>query len=431
MEENIKPIKSYIQLSESRFLKTKDELSLMTAKVLKANLEGVVLKDPTGTYQPGKRGWLKVKKDYLFGGRMADTADLVVLGASYGSGNKGGVLSIFLMGCFDPRDKLWKTVTKVHTGLDDKTRLKMHDHLMKLMDRSDGKQVPIWFLCNKPLIPDFIAKDPKAMPVWEITGAEFTKSGEHTASGISIRFPRITRLRDDKSAEHANDLPHLEQLFEASKNNINVDLLIKGCDDTNVDEDSLQINSKLDLQKTPKKDIKTEDDKSPIDSIKIKTETPISSSKKRKSEKDVETSESVTKNKKIKTESLDKKETKTKKQLTLLSAFKKSESLANAKQEVQIKKESNLFEDVVGYFGNIQNSNDIVQTFIANGGTVTTDSKKADINFYESYDVKIDLDSFREKYRKSSHHLCTQWLLDSIEKKTLLDYGLYAIVLKQ
>ncbi|TMW41098.1 hypothetical protein DOY81_013820, partial [Sarcophaga bullata] len=158
LEENITPIKSYVQLSESHFLKTKNELALMTAKVLKAHLEGVVLKDPAGTYQPGKRGWLKVKKDYLFGGRMADTADLVVLGASYGSGKKGGILSIFLMGCYDPRDKLWKTVTKVHTGLDDKTRLEMHDHLMKLMDRSDGKQVPTWFLCNKPLIPDFIAK---------------------------------------------------------------------------------------------------------------------------------------------------------------------------------------------------------------------------------------------------------------------------------
>jgi hypothetical protein len=32
---------------------------------------------------------LKVKKDYLFGGSMADSADLVVLGAWYGTGNKG------------------------------------------------------------------------------------------------------------------------------------------------------------------------------------------------------------------------------------------------------------------------------------------------------------------------------------------------------
>lgn len=38
-----------------------------------------------------------------------------------GTGKKGGMLSIFLMGCFDKISKLWKTVTKVHSGLDDKT----------------------------------------------------------------------------------------------------------------------------------------------------------------------------------------------------------------------------------------------------------------------------------------------------------------------
>lgn len=58
----------------------------MTAKVLKAGLEGLVLKNVNGLYQPGKRGWLKVKKDYLCEGQMADTADLVVLGAWFGTG---------------------------------------------------------------------------------------------------------------------------------------------------------------------------------------------------------------------------------------------------------------------------------------------------------------------------------------------------------
>lgn len=42
-----------------------------------------------GTYEPGKRHWLKVKKDYLAEGSMADSADLIVLGAYFGTGNKG------------------------------------------------------------------------------------------------------------------------------------------------------------------------------------------------------------------------------------------------------------------------------------------------------------------------------------------------------
>ena len=46
--------------------------------------------------------------------------------------------------------------------------------------------------------------------MWEITGAEFTQSEAHTADGISIRFPRCTRFRDDKSWKEATDLPLLK-----------------------------------------------------------------------------------------------------------------------------------------------------------------------------------------------------------------------------
>jgi len=45
--------------------------------------------------------------------------------------------------------------------------------------------------------------------VWEITGAEFSRSNVHTAGGISIRFPRLSRIRDDKSVKQATDLPQL------------------------------------------------------------------------------------------------------------------------------------------------------------------------------------------------------------------------------
>ena len=46
--------------------------------------------------------------------------------------------------------------------------------------------------------------------VWEITGAEFSRSDVHTAAGISIRFPRCTKIRDDKSWKEATDLTHLQ-----------------------------------------------------------------------------------------------------------------------------------------------------------------------------------------------------------------------------
>lgn len=244
LEENIKPIKNHVQLSEYQLIKTEKELATMTAKVLKAGLEGLVLKNTNGLYQPGKRGWLKVKKDYLCEGQMADTADLVVLGGWFGTGKKGGMLSIFLMGCYDTRGKLWKTVTKVHSGLDDKEMEDLQDELKDLMERADADVPPRWLNCKKPLIPDFIAKDPSVMPVWEITGAEFSKSDAHTASGISIRFPRITRIRRDKSTKDATNLKELEKLFQTSKDNINVDMLFKGISKGDGEADSNSNDSK-------------------------------------------------------------------------------------------------------------------------------------------------------------------------------------------
>ena len=71
---------------------------------------------------------------------------------------------------------------------------------------SHWKALPFW------LVFLFLQK----APVWEITGAEFRKSTTHTADGISIRFPRVTRIRGDKDWKTANDLPHLRVSWTGS-----------------------------------------------------------------------------------------------------------------------------------------------------------------------------------------------------------------------
>ncbi|XP_014297382.1 DNA ligase 3 isoform X3 [Microplitis demolitor] len=219
-------IPNRVMLSEVQQVHDPKDLAEMIAKVLKMGLEGLVLKDINSLYEPGKRHWLKIKKDYLFGGAMADSADLVVLGAWYGTGNKGGMMSVFLMGCYDEDRDMWVTVTKVHTGHDDDTLAKLQDQLDMIKISKDQNLVPSWLLANKPMIPDFVAKDPKKQPVWEITGAEFTNQGVHTADGISIRFPRVTRIREDKDWKTATSLKELKRLFEKSADSIDFSLLL-------------------------------------------------------------------------------------------------------------------------------------------------------------------------------------------------------------
>ncbi|XP_056675425.1 DNA ligase 3 isoform X2 [Monodelphis domestica] len=217
LHDNMVQIPNRILFSEMKHVTKASHLANMINRVIREGLEGLVLKDVKGTYEPGKRHWLKVKKDYLNEGAMADTADLVVLGAFYGQGNKGGMMSIFLMGCYDPSSKKWCTVTKCSGGHDDATLARLQNELDMVKISKDPSKIPSWLKINKNYYPDFIVPDPKKAPVWEITGAEFSKAEAHTADGISIRFPRCTRIRDDKDWKSATNLPQLKELYHLSK----------------------------------------------------------------------------------------------------------------------------------------------------------------------------------------------------------------------
>lgn len=227
LKDNMTEITNHIMFSEMQEIHDPGELKQMIAHVLKEGLEGLVLKDICSVYEPGKRHWLKVKKDYLFDGAMADSADLIVLGAWYGTGKKGGMMSVFLMGCYDPSTKKFCTVTKVHTGHDDETLERLQTELDMLKISCDPTKIPNWLRCTKTMIPDFVAKDPRKQPVWEISGAEFTQHDVHTADGISIRFPRVTKIRDDKTWESATNLKELQTLYKKSKEGTDVSLLLK------------------------------------------------------------------------------------------------------------------------------------------------------------------------------------------------------------
>ena len=87
------------------------------------------------------------------------------------------------------------------------------------------------------MVPEFIVRNPDHSPVWEVTGAEFSQAEMHTAGGISIRFPRVTRRREDKTVESATTLAELRHLYTESKKHtdINIPGGSKGIEDEEVD----------------------------------------------------------------------------------------------------------------------------------------------------------------------------------------------------
>uniref|UniRef100_A0A286XW99 DNA ligase n=1 Tax=Cavia porcellus TaxID=10141 RepID=A0A286XW99_CAVPO len=214
LHDNMVEIPNRIMFSEMKQVTKASDLADMINRVIREGLEGLVRSHPLA-FSPGSP--CPVKKDYLNEGAMADTADLVVLGAFYGQGSKGGMMSIFLMGCYDPSSQKWCTVTKCAGGHDDATLARLQKELDMVKISKDPSKIPSWLKINKIYYPDFIVPDPKKAAVWEITGAEFSKSEAHTADGISIRFPRCTRIRDDKDWKSATNLPQLKELYQLSK----------------------------------------------------------------------------------------------------------------------------------------------------------------------------------------------------------------------
>ncbi|XP_033107614.1 DNA ligase 3-like isoform X2 [Anneissia japonica] len=227
LEKNLTPIRGRIMFSEMHELTKHEQLAGLLTEVFQEGLEGLVLKDSQSKYEPGMRHWLKVKKDYLNEGAMADSADLILLGGYYGTGNKGGIMSVFLLGVYDQHADRFLTVTKCG-GIDDKMLEKLNAELPMKKISKDMSKVPSWLRVHKNLVPDFVIKDPKASPVWEIIGAEFSQSETHTGGGISIRFPRVARMRDDKDWRSATSLAQLRELYKTSKDTSDIPSLVKG-----------------------------------------------------------------------------------------------------------------------------------------------------------------------------------------------------------
>lgn len=167
---------------------------------------------------------------------MADSADLIVLGGYFGTGKMAGKIASFLMGVYDGATKKFKTVTKVANGFDDATIEAYQKSIKPKMVniKADYDKLPDWIVVNRIHTPDYIAKDPKSMPIWEVEGTEYLESVHHTADSISIRFPRMKKERDDKDWTSATSLEYLRALRdESKKKTTNSELLLGPSSKTN------------------------------------------------------------------------------------------------------------------------------------------------------------------------------------------------------
>ncbi|MEM4730456.1 MAG: ATP-dependent DNA ligase [Sulfolobales archaeon] len=202
------------RLSEAITVTSASDLEKFFLKAVEDGAEGVMVKamHAQSIYQAGARGWLwiKYKRDYK--SEMIDTVDLVVVGAFKGRGRRGGKIGALLVAAYDPDSDTFQTVCKVGSGFTDEDLSKL-DELIS----------PYVIEHKHPRVVSEVEPDVWTVPalVIEVLGAELTLSPQHTCcrgavkkgAGISIRFPRFIRWRDDKGPEDATTTKELVEMY--------------------------------------------------------------------------------------------------------------------------------------------------------------------------------------------------------------------------
>ena len=168
-----------------------DALEAAFAEARARRNEGLMVKDPTSSYSPGRRGygWLKMKKALA-------TIDCVVVGVEVGHGKRHGVLSDYTFAVRDEaRDQL-VTIGKAYSGLTDAEIATMTRWFEEHTVSHHGR-----YRVVEPTI------------VVEVAFDVILRSNRHK-SGFALRFPRIAHLRLDKNALEADTLETVTRLYE-------------------------------------------------------------------------------------------------------------------------------------------------------------------------------------------------------------------------
>ena len=150
--------------------------------------EGLMLKATDSAYVPGKRGmsWLKWKKALA-------TLDVVVTGVELGHGRRHDVLSDYTF-AIRKGDEL-VNIGKAYSGLTDAEILELTEFFKNHTIQNFGR-----FRLVDPVV------------VLEVAFNGIQRSTRHK-SGFALRFPRILRIRADKTPEEIDTLETVEKIF--------------------------------------------------------------------------------------------------------------------------------------------------------------------------------------------------------------------------
>ena len=179
--------------------------------------EGLMVKSigPDSDYKAGARGWTWIKYKRSYKAEIADTFDLVPIGAFYGRGKRAGSYGALLTATYDPKQDLFETICKLGSGFTDEDLSKLPGMLKPYEIQHRHARVvclmtpDIWFSPGLVL---------------EVAADEITLSPLHTCArdtakkdaGLALRFPRFTgNWRNDKAPEDATTRDEILEIYRS------------------------------------------------------------------------------------------------------------------------------------------------------------------------------------------------------------------------
>ncbi|MEI6532353.1 MAG: ATP-dependent DNA ligase [Candidatus Roizmanbacteria bacterium] len=220
--------KDTLLVTEEHITDNAKEFEILFEDAIAKGLEGIMAKKLDGIYQAGARGWNWIKYKRSYSSQIDDTIDCLVMGYDFGKGKRVGFgIGAFLVGVYQEELDQYVTIAKIGTGLTD-------DEWRELQVKSETCRVktkPSMYDVDKAMEVD-VWIDPQI--IVEIKADEISRSPVHTAgrimkpsksgnafdievSGYALRFPRLTRFRDDRRPGDSTTLTELEDMFKNQK----------------------------------------------------------------------------------------------------------------------------------------------------------------------------------------------------------------------